>query len=611
MTAPSTEAKLAKAAWEQAALANLRGKPLHSLDQQTLDGLLRPPLGTLADNPQIEGLPGQFPFTRGATIRADPNLPWQICQPVMVPDPHLANQHILQELTGGASGVQLRLCPDGSDGIAVPDLAALQQVLAGIDLEIASLGIDPSPDSANFAKLLVDHWQQSGVDISKTNTHFGFSPASIAIRTNTQANYPAAIEFCQWVIEHAPQSRTFCMSADLIHNAGATEVLELAWICAETVQTMQQLLANNLTPDQAASQIYASIAMDTRLHEGIAKLRAARRLIARVLEVFEVSEAARCLFIHAVSSQRSLSKTDPWVNSLRTSSGCFAAVLGGAQMISVTTFTARLGHPRQMARRLARNTQLVLAEECAAARVVDPAGGSHAHEQMTDQLARAAWSCFQDIEAQGGLLAVAENGWLEQTLSAQRNHRVQQIRTRKLALIGVSEYVNFDVELPQVLEISAPVPAANSLAPLYDAAEFETLAERCQKMPTRPQVFLASIGPVSTSAARTGFARHLLAAGGIASNGGGQWENADDMLCEFRAAGTPLVILCGSDALYQEHADEMATQLKEAGAAQVWIAGGPVLKDNSHFDGRIALGCDAAATLTSFLDCLGVPNVSP
>lgn len=644
----------AKANWQKemarALGAKTDAKTLGLLTRKTQDGLVIGPITNIRQNPQIEGTPGHFPFVRGPISKPHSHQKWDIRQPVTTGEPERANRHALQELAGGASSLHLNIDPTAKSGIAIQELADLEMVLRDVDLAIAGLGFEPSVHSADLGGVMIAHLEQQKLDISKANIHFGFSPIGQSTKHSLNNNQlqntlEEATQFASWNIDNAPHFTSLTLSSDLIHEAGGSAALELAWICAETVEYLKVLLAAGLSVDQAAGQMIASIAMDANLHLGIAKLRAARRVWANLLQNCGASETASCLNIQTSTSNRMLTRREPWVNILRISTAAFGSVLGGAQIVSTTPFTKFCGMPNELARRLARNSQLVLQEECAAGQVIDPSGGSHFHERMTDQLAHAAWKLFQQIEQQGGLLAALENRWLQKIIMEQQKQRQQKVQTRKQAMIGVSDFANLDetiapttdhnwqpkintdrLQFPVSLPIKERVALArtgsvfanvtsdsrttpNPFAPQRDAEQFELLRDAADSQPRLPAVFLASMGAVADSAPRAGFTRNLMAAGGLQISDNVTWETESALLDAFAQSGSKLAILCGPDALYAQSAENWAVKLKAGGADQVWIAGGPDLPHNSKLDRRFAAGCNAIELLQAAHACLGIKHV--
>jgi methylmalonyl-CoA mutase len=328
----------------------------------------------------------------------------------------------------------------------------------------------------------------------------------------------------------------------------------------------------------------------------IAKLRAARRLWARVAEVSGVDEPQ---VQHAVTSSAMMTRRDPWVNMLRTTVATLAAGLGGADSVTVQPFDAAIGLPDEFARRIARNTQNLLLEESHLGEVIDPAAGSWYVEKLTDELAAHAWSWFREIERAGGL-PVAEQ------LVADRIAETWAKRSARLAdrsdpITGVSEFPNLG-EKPVVREPAPELPTGGLPRVRY-AQAFEELRDLADAQPERPQVFLATLGPVAAHTARATFAANLFNAGGFATPNAGPTKTPEDVAEKFKASGARIAIICGSDTSYADQAVPTEEALRAAGAERVLLAG---KKTEANVDGYVYLGCPALEILNSTFDFLGV-----
>jgi methylmalonyl-CoA mutase len=345
----------------------------------------------------------------------------------------------------------------------------------------------------------------------------------------------------------------------------------------------------------------------------IAKFRAARLLWERVQVACGLEPAP--MVLHAETAWRSLTKRDPWVNMLRGTIATFSAGIGGADSLTVQPFTAALGLPDAFARRVARNTQLVLLEEAQLARVADPAAGAGGFEALTQALCEQAWSKLQDLEREAteglpGIIAAFANGHVQAGLARQRELRAKAVATRREPLTGTSEFANLKEADVAVLAV-APVargagrqaaPTAQETAlrveplPSWRLAEaFEALRDRAEAAPAQPAVFLATLGPVADFSARAGFARNLFEAGGLAapSTDGYVRDGATDI-------GARLACLCGSDGGYEAEAVAAAKALVASGAT-VWLAGRPGEMEAdlraAGVSAFIQAGCDAVAVL--------------
>jgi methylmalonyl-CoA mutase len=291
--------------------------------------------------------------------------------------------------------------------------------------------------------------------------------------------------------------------------------------------------------------------------------------------------------------------------------------LGGADAVTVLPHTAPLGLPDAFARRIARNTQLVLLEESNLARVGDPAAGSGALEAFTRELCTAAWSAFREIESAGGVWAALETGLIQRHAAAVRAERERAVARRTDILTGTNEYPNISEVLPAVLDVApAALPkdetavTAAALPRIRLAEPFEQLRDASDKIlaatGARPKVFLATLGKAADFNARANFARNFFEAGGIEAVGG---QDAPSPPAEaFKASGAALACLCGSDKTYESEAEAAATALKAAGARHLYLAGRPGAKEETLRTAGVQTfiyeGCDVLATLQAAYDIL-------
>ena len=283
----------------------------------------------------------------------------------------------------------------------------------------------------------------------------------------------------------------------IIHNAGGSEAQELAFALSVALAYLRALETEGVALDAARRMIFFRLSADADQFLTIAKFRSLRKLWARI-------EAACALapepaFVSAETAWRMMARRDPHVNILRATIAVFAAALAGADAIAVLPFTAALGLPDRFARRIARNTQLVLLEESHLAKVADPAAGSGAAEDLTDQLCRAAWALFQEIEAAGGIAAAITGGLIQQKVADVRAKRAAAVARRQDALTGVSIFPNL-AEAEAKVDRPAPArgPSAAALPPIRLAEPFEALRDASDRLlattGARPKVFLATLG---------------------------------------------------------------------------------------------------------------------
>jgi methylmalonyl-CoA mutase len=289
-----------------------------------------------------------------------------------------------------------------------------------------------------------------------------------------------------------------------------------------------------------------------------------------------------------------------------------SAGLGGADAVTVLPFTMALGLPDRLARRMARNTQLVLLEESNLAKVADPAAGSGGIEHLTEELACAAWTLFQEIEQAGGAWAALEEGVIQKKVAAVRTERQAAVARRKEALTGTSDFPNLAEAPVAVLDVPFAVPQPHSavlkLEPLRAvrlAEPYEALRDASDEMlartGARPKVFLANLGQLADFTARATFAKNFFETGGIEAVASDGFAGRDEMIGAFKSSDAKLACLCSSDEVYGREAVDAAKALKAAGADTIYMAGRPDQLEASMkgagIEGFIYAGSDVPATL--------------
>jgi methylmalonyl-CoA mutase len=563
------------------------------------------------DLPTAVGVPGLPPFVRGARAAgavADGGTPaaWDIRQRHAHPDVGTTREAIAADLENGVTSVWLVL---GEGAVPVGSLA---DVLADVYLDLApvavqGIGDDAVPAAEAFLDLVAGRTGSDGA--VAPGGSLGLDPlgrhaasgraqdlsglADVARRAGALSTGPH------------PALRAVVVDGTVFADAGATAVEELGCSLAAGVAYLRALtdppgVGPGLGVDEAFGQLEFRFSASADQFTTISALRAARRLWNRVGEVSGASPAARAQRQHAVTSSVMTTRHDPWVNLLRTTVACFAAGVGGADAVTVQPFDAALGLPDAFSRRIARNTQNLLVEEGHLARVLDPAGGSWYVESLTDDLARAAWGWFTEIERAGGLVAALDSGLVRDRIAAAWDERARRLAHRVDAVTGVSVFPDLAETLPR-REPAAAVLPSGGLPRVRAAQAFEELRDRAGSAPRPPRVYLATIGPVARHTARATFAGGLFQAGGLATPSG---EGASGLA----AAGTTVACICGTDADYATEASSLAEQLRAAGAEHVWLAGKPSLAVEG-VDGYVVDGCDALSVLRTVHEQLGVPEL--
>ncbi|MCL3817749.1 methylmalonyl-CoA mutase subunit beta [Aeromicrobium wangtongii] len=542
----------------------------------TLDDISVTPLGTPALSADLPdgGLPGQAPYTRGTTATRELG-GWDVRAWFTDPDVERTAKDVVTDLENGVNSLWISA---GTGGVAIDALAT---VLEPVFVELAPIVLDAPFEPLEAARALADVIADKGVTAAP-GTSFGADPIGAAFRGRGVVDLDATVQIAR--LAQPLGARAITVDATAVHDAGASDVQELAYSLAAGVQYLRILTDAGFSVEEAAGLIDFRYAATDEQFPTIAKFRAARRLWNRVAELSGVTTAAAGQLQHAVTSRPMMASYDPYVNMLRTTVAAFAAGVGGAAAVTVLPFDEPLGLPEPFSRRIARNTSSLLISESHVGAVTDPAGGSHAVEKLTDDLARAAWELFGRIDATDSLEAALD--LVRSAVEATVSERALAIARRQRPITGVSEFPNLHEQLPQRRPYPSPLTVHRY------AGEFEALRDE----PADKPVFLAAMGPIASHTARATFAANLFAAGGVDTVVGGPTESVDDVLAAYEEAGRPAVVcLVGHDKAYEAWGADLVTALRGAGATHVVLAG----KMDVGADMTVAVGVDALAFLRS------------
>jgi len=590
--------------------AELGPEPERHLDSQTYEGFAVRPLYTALDALDEPALPGQWPFIRGGDALRDVKSGWKVVEsfPALGADGgadgdvKFDNGAVLLALTEGASALSVTI---GEGGVAPADLS---QLFEGVFLDLVPVifentgnDLDATADAVLALVAGFDAEQRSRLSID-----FGADPLTAPLSGRAAGTDADLAAVAKKVGEHTGHVRTITVDGPAFHNKGASASWELAATVAAAVEYLRILVDGGLSVPDALRQISFRYAADDDQFNTIAKLRAARQLWARVAEVVGDADAGAAT-IHAVTSLPMMTQRDPWVNMLRTTLAAFSAGVGGADTVQVLPFDVAIpngfpGTSATFSRRIARNTQLLLLEESHIGQVLDPAGGSWFVEDLTAQLAKQAWTHFQDIEARGGFVAARDH--VAERIAEVAARRADDIAHRRTAITGVNEFPNLS---------EPPLPQGDSALTSIEryAAGFEALRDRSDaflaKTGARPRVLLLPLGPLAEHNIRATFASNLLASGGIEAINPGTVD-ASGIAAAVTEAGSPAVaVLCGTDARYGTEASAAVAAARAAGVQNVLLAGPEkaVAEADSKPDGYLTAKINAVEVLSNLLTGLG------
>ncbi len=641
--------------WQKLVEPDLKGAPFEKrLVTKLIEGLSVQPLYATSDtlDERALGLPGQAPFRRGATALGHFPLGWQIVGEHSTSCPSACRDAIVRDLAGGVEALRIAVFTrffgepgaTSDSGVWLDGVDDLSTLLEGVDLSRIPISLLGGSAFSSTATLLDAFFERAGIPATERLGEFAADPLGTFAACGTlprraETMLSEAAELTLRTAERSPKMTALQVSTEPYDNAGATAVDELAIALCTTLAMVRAVEQKGAAPKVAARQLSFLITVGTDQFLEIAKLRALRCLVSRLYELCGIVEADRRITITTRTSRRILSTRDPWVNILRTTMGCFASAIGGADRVIVLPFDAAIGPANEMAARLARNTQIILREEAHLGRVLDAAGGSAYVESLTQELAGAAWKRMQELEARGGMLAVLRDGSLKAELDQTREKRRKDIARRKTSITGVSEYPNLNEERllrpaadtaklearratraktePSLHELVRAQPTdSESIAPLglWRFAEgFEALrdlADQAALNGNRPSAFLATLGPIATHIARATYAQNFVEAGGLRAVSDPEALTPDAAVDALKRSACSVAIICSSDAWYETGVEELAPRLRAAGARTVVLAGNPGANEARYraagVDRFIFIGCDVEACLTELLRDQGV-----
>ena len=469
--------------WRKAAEESLAGAPFEKrVITKTPEGIDLRPIYTKEDwqkLPLQATWPGLAPYLRGSTALGPRSAGWKIAQELPYGRPDEFSQALLQDLNRGQNCVnllfdiatRLGLDPDsglpgevGGCGLSLATLDDVDRALRGVDL--ASVPVHaPAGISALAITALLSAWLAEqgkkpsalhGAVLSDPITEWvgrGVLPGGLFCA------YDEMAALTDWAARNRLRLRTVGVHANLWADAGGSAVQELAFGLATGVEYLRELGIRKLAVNRAGPRFLFTYSLGSHFFMEIAKLRAARLLWARAVGAAGGNEGAQRLVFHGRTSIWNKTVLDPHVNLLRTTCEGFAGVMGGCSSIHVAPFDECFRVPDDFSRRLARNIQIILAEECQLGRVVDPVGGSWYVETLALELAEKAWGLFQEVERKGGMAAALKAGFPQERVSSTAKDRIASAETRRDGIVGTNLHPN----LKESLE-SVQTPDYNALA---------------------------------------------------------------------------------------------------------------------------------------------------
>ena len=557
----------------------------------------------------VNALPGEFPYVRGNRAASNE---WHVRQDIKCECPKEANQKALDILNKGVDSL----------GFTIPgkEVSAeyVDTLLEGIYPECVELNFRTCQRHAvELAKILVAWFQKKGADPKKVEGSISFDPIGKMIQKgkDTSDVLADAKELVETLAGY-PLFRAISVNAFELTDAGAYSYQDLGYALAWGNEYMQELTEAGIAPELAARNIKFNLGINGVYFMEIAKLRAARMLWAQIVSQYTSDKEAAKMHVCAITTTYNQTLFDSYVNMLRSQTETMSAALGGVESIVVRPFDTPYETPTEFAERIARNQQLLLKDECHFDRMVDVAGGSYFIEELTTALAGQAWKLFLAVEEEGGFLAAAKAGTVQNAINETNQTRHANAGKRKEFLLGTNQFPNFNEksEGKQPLETTCQhccegeaetgIPA---LKPSRLASEFETLRLTTEKAEKVPVAFMLTIGNLAMRQARAQFSCNFLAAAGYKVIDNLGFPTVEEGVDKALEAGADIVVICSSDDEYAEYAIPAFKYLD--GRAMFVVAGAPACADDlkaAGIENFIHVRVDQLKTLKEYNAKLGI-----
>src|SRR5215217_7039346 len=470
--------KKTPADWEKLAGKELRDKPLSSLDWMTPEGIPVKPLYTAADLENLESvgsIPGFPPFTRGPKATMYAGRPWTVRQYAGFSTAEESNKFYRANLAAGQMGLSVafdlathrgydsdhpRVVGDvGKAGVAIDSVEDMKILFDGIPLDKMSVSMTMNGAVLPVLAGYIVAAEEQGVPQDKLAGTIQNDILKEFMVRNTYIYPPGpsmriVADIIEHTAQHMPKFNSISISGYHMQEAGATLVQELAFTLADGLEYVRAAKAKGLDIDAFAPRLSFFFCIGMNFFMEAAKLRAARYLWAELVKPFEPKKVdSLSLRTHCQTSGVSLTEKDPYNNIIRTAYEAMAAVLGGTQSLHTNSFDEAIALPTEFSARIARNTQLILAEETGITHVVDPLGGSYYVEALTHSLAHEASKLIDEVEELGGMTKAVESGMPKLRIEEAAARRQARVDRGEEVVVGVNKYQpdgNDDVEIRAV-----------------------------------------------------------------------------------------------------------------------------------------------------------------
>jgi len=563
--------------WKDKIIVDLKGADFDKkLVWRTPEGFNVQPFYRQED---LEGLqttqsaPGQYPFVRGTKENND----WYIRQNIPAMDPKAANAKALDVLNKGINSLGFRI--PGKE-LSADYIATL---LDGIYCEVIELNFRTCMHKTlELAQLLADYFTKKHLDLKALRGSINCDPIQQMLTKGKAFDAAEITELLKQAVEAKkllPGYRTVAVNSLNLCNAGAYCAQELAYALAWGAEYMTLLTEAGIDSATAAKAIKFNMGIQGNYFMEIAKFRAARLLWAKIVREYEpvcnCGDSCKCekvdgkycpcamkMQVCATTSTFNMTVFDAYVNLLRSQTEAMSAAIAGVDSMVVTPFDVTYKQPDDFSERIARNQQLLLAEESHFDKVIDPAAGSYYLENLTAMIADEAWKRFLAIQEDGGMLAQVLAGKVQADMNTTLTKRQGDVAKRKETLLGTNQFPNFNETTDGKIQADAccchcgcdAQPELPVIPCVREAEQFEALRLRTENSGKQPKVFMLTIGNLAMRLARSQFSCNFFACAGYKVIDNNGFKTVEEGVDAGLKAGADIIVLCSSDDEYAEFA---------------------------------------------------------
>jgi methylmalonyl-CoA mutase len=548
--------------WEALIKKDLKGADYErKLIWKTIEGFDVKPYYRAEDLAGLEYLkafPGDFPFVRSGRKRENN---WFIRQDLKTNNIGKANKKALDILMRGVDSLGFIL--DNANKMAVDDIENLMENIYATMVEVNFICGPQAPEVFEIYLELVKKYNR---DLQKIHGSVDFNPlAQLILCGDFYNSEDSDFEACRHLIEnaqHVPHFRTLEVDASIFKNSGSSIVEELAFGLACGNEYLTKLTDKGVSVDSIAANLKFRFGVGSNYFMEIAKIRAARLLWAKIVNVYSPSDAEFTrAFIHSVTSDWNKTMYDPHANLLRTTTEAMSAIIGGTNSLTVRPYNAIYEKPTAFTERIARNQQLLLKEESHFDKIVDPSAGSYYIENLTNSIAEQAWKLFLEVDELGGFIKAFKKGFVQDKINETARKKDMDIATRKNILLGTNQYPNFnefklkefETGVFQKTNHTVENPLTETLKPYRGAQGFERLRYKTDKFALahrRPQAFMFTYGNLAMRRARSQFSGNFFACAGFEIIDNNGFKTIDEGVNTALNSKAEIVVICATDDDY-------------------------------------------------------------